>query len=127
MRIQNRTLRNYIFRIFKLIFLTDLIALVLFTEKIPIWLGYFLGSLLAFVNFYFQAKGAENRVGFLPFKVKSKVFKNFYLRYFFLIIAVILIIKFLSVNIFALFAGLIGVQVVIPINELLEYLFKKEQ
>lgn len=122
----NASIKKYLFRIFKLIFLTDILSLLLFTENYPIWLGYVLGSLASFGNFYFQAKNTEKLAGIAPSSAKANVFKNFYLRYLLLIIAVILILKFINVNIIALFVGLIAVQLAIGINQILENLFEKK-
>lgn len=123
----NPSIKKYVFRIFKLIFLTEILSFLLFIENYPIWLGYVLGSLASFGNFYFQAKNTENLREIAPSSAKANVFKNFYLRYLVLIIVVVIILQFINVNIIALFVGLIAVQLSIGINQILENLYSKEK
>jgi hypothetical protein len=101
--------------------LTEIASLLLIPLNLKLWLGYFFGSLASCVNFYFQAKGAENRLGISPSAAKLSVFKNFYIRYLVLAAILFLIIKFLSVNIFALLVGLLAVPIVAALGGLLDY------
>ena len=107
MKILTHSFRKYVYRIIGIIFLTEIPALLLITQNLKLWLGYFLGSILSSLNFYFQAKGAENRVGLSPSGAKLSVFKNFYTRYLILVVFVVIFVKFLKVNIYALLIGLL--------------------
>lgn len=121
MKIKSSSLKQYLYRIFRIIFLTELVALLLITHNLKLWLGYFLGSLAGCVNFYFQAKGAEKSLAVAESDARLSVFKNFYFRYLALAAALFLIIKFLSVNIFALLVGLLAVPVVVGLEGFFDY------
>ena len=127
MKIKSKSLKHYLYRIFTIIFLTELTALLLILLNFKLWLGYFLGSFAAYVNFYFQAKGAEKSLGIGESGARLSVFKNFYLRYFILVAFVIIIVKFLQVNIFALLGGLIAIPVVVALDSLFAYLKEKRE
>ncbi|MCK4338440.1 MAG: ATP synthase subunit I [Candidatus Cloacimonetes bacterium] len=101
--------------------MTDLASLLLIPLNFKLCIGYILGSICGCINFYFQAKGAENRLGISPSAAKLSVFKNFYFRYLALAAALFLIIKFLSVNIFALLVGLLAVPVVVALESFFDY------
>ena len=107
------------YHILGIIFLTEIPALLLITQNLKLWLGYFLGSILSSLNFYFQAKGAENRVGLSPSGAKLSVFKNFYIRYLILVVFVVVFVKFLEVNIFSLLAGLLIAPAIVLIDGIL--------
>jgi hypothetical protein len=96
--------------------LTEIPGLLLITQNLKLWLGYFLGSILSSVNFYFQAKGAESRVGLSPTGAKLSVFRNFYMRYLVLVVFVIVCVKFLEVNIFSLLVGLLIAPAIVLID-----------
>jgi len=116
MRILTNSFRKYVCHILRLIFLTELPALLLITQNLKLWLGYFLGSILSSLNFYFQAKGAESRVGLSPTGAKLSVFKNFYIRYLLLVVFVVVCVKFLEVNIFSLLVGLLIAPAIVLID-----------
>lgn len=116
MKILTNSFRKYVYHILRLIFLTEIPALLLITQNLKLWLGYFLGSILSSVNFYFQAKGAENRVGLSPTGAKLSVFRNFYMRYLVLVVFVVVCVKFLEVNIFSLLVGLLIAPVIVLID-----------
>ncbi len=99
--------------------MTEIPALLLITQNLKLWLGYFLGSILSSLNFYFQAKGAENRVGLSSPGAKLSVFKNFYIRYLILVVFVVVFVKFLEVNIFSLLAGLLIAPIIVLIDGVL--------
>lgn len=101
--------------------MTDLASLLLITLNFKLWLGYLFGSFVGCVNFYFQAKGAEHRLGISPSAAKLSVFKNFYIRYLVLAAVLFLIIKFLSVNIFTLLVGLLAIPVVVALESYFDY------
>ncbi len=84
-----------------------------------------MGSICGCINFYFQAKGAENILGFNESKARLGVFKNFYIRYLILAITLFIFVKFLRVNIFALLVGLVAVPLVLVLNGLISH--KKEK
>ena len=86
-----------------------------------------MGSFAACVNFYFQAKGAEKSLEIGESGARLSVFKNFYLRYFILVVFVIIIVKFLHVNIFALLVGLIVIPVVVALDNMFDYLKEKRE
>ena len=119
MKILTNSFRKYVYHILGIIFLTEIPALLLITQNLKLWLGYFLGSILSSLNFYFQAKGAESRVGLSPTSAKLSVFKNFYIRYLILVVFVIVCVKFLEVNIFSLLAGLLIAPVIVLIDGIL--------
>ena len=119
MKIQTSSFRKYVYHILGIIFLTEIPALLLITQNLKLWLGYFLGSILSSLNFYFQAKGAENRVGLSPSGAKLSVFKNFYIRYLILVVFVVVFVKFLEVNIFSLLAGLLIAPAIVLIDGIL--------
>jgi ATP synthase I chain. len=119
MKIQTSSFRKYVYHILGIIFLTEIPALLLITQNLKLWLGYFLGSILSSLNFYFQAKGAENRVGLSPSGAKLSVFKNFYIRYLILVLFVVVFVKFLEVNIFSLLAGLLIAPAIVLIDGIL--------
>ena len=119
MKIQTNSFRKYVYHILRGIFLTEIPALLLITQNLKLWLGYFMGSILSSLNFYFQAKGAENRVGLSPSGAKLSVFKNFYIRYLILVVFVIVFVKFLEVNIFSLLAGLLIAPAIVLIDGIL--------
>jgi len=125
MKIMNKVLKNYFLTILKLIFLTNLMCALVFWKNFHVWLGYLLGSLAVTVNFYFQAKGTEKDTKLTPGHAKKSVFKNFYVRYLILFAVLILIIKFLPVNLFALVAGVASLYLVIIIHGLIIALTKK--
>lgn len=108
-----------------MIFLTDLASLLLIPINYKLCIGYIIGSICGCINFYFQAKGAENTLRFNESKARLGVFKNFYIRYLILGIVLIIFVKFLRVNIFALLFGLVAVPFVVTINGVLGY--KKEK
>ncbi|MDP8242244.1 MAG: ATP synthase subunit I [Candidatus Celaenobacter antarcticus] len=87
--------------------MTEIPALLLITQNLKLWLGYSLGSILSSLNFYFQAKGAESRVGLSPTGAKLSVFRNFYIRYLVLVVFVVVFVKFLEVNVYSLLTGLL--------------------
>jgi len=116
MKILTNSFRKYVYHILGLIFLTEIPALLLITQNLKLWLGYFLGSILSSVNFYFQAKGAENRVGLSPTGAKLSVFRNFYIRYLVLVVFVVVCVKFLEVNIFSLLVGLLIAPAIVLID-----------
>lgn len=116
MKIQTSSFRKYVYHILGIIFLTQIPALLLITQNLKLWLGYFLGSIVSSLNFYFQAKGAENRVGLSPSGAKLSVFKNFYIRYLILVVFVVVFVKFLEVNIFSLLAGLLIAPAIVLID-----------
>ena len=116
MKIQTSSFRKYVYHILGIIFLTQIPALLLITQNLKLWLGYFLGSILSSLNFYFQAKGAENRVGLSPSGAKLSVFKNFYIRYLILVVFVVVFVKLLEVNIFTLLAGLLIAPAIVLID-----------
>ena len=107
MKILTNSFRKYVYHILGLIFLTEISALLLITQNLKLWLGYSLGSILSSLNFYFQAKGAESRVGLSPKGAKLSVFRNFYIRYLVLVVFVVVFVKFLEVNVFSLLTGLL--------------------
>ncbi len=119
MKILTNSFRKYVYHILGIIFLTEIPALLLITQNLKLWLGYFLGSILSSLNFYFQAKGAENRVGLSPSGAKLSVFKNFYIRYLILVLFVVVFVKFLEVNIFSLLAGLLIAPAIVLIDGIL--------
>jgi len=94
MKILTNSFRKYVYHILGLIFLTEIPALLLITQNLKLWLGYSLGSILSSLNFYFQAKGAESRVGLSPKGAKLSVFRNFYIRYLVLVVFVVVFVKF---------------------------------
>jgi len=116
MKILTNSFRKYVYHILGLIFLTEIPALLLITQNLKLWLGYFLGSILSSVNFYFQAKGAENRVGLSPTGAKLSVFRNFYMRYLVLVVFVVVCVKLLEVNIFSLLVGLLIAPAIVLID-----------
>jgi len=116
MKILTSSFRKYVYHILGLIFLTEIPALLLITKNLKLWLGYFLGSILSGLNFNFQAKGAENRVGLSPSGAKVSVFKNFYIRYLTLLVFVVVLVKFLKVNIFSLLAGLLIAPIIVLVD-----------
>jgi len=116
MKILTNSFRKYVYHILRLIFLTEIPGLLLITQNLKLWLGYFLGSILSSVNFYFQAKGAESRVGLSPTGAKLSVFRNFYMRYLVLVVFVIVCVKFLEVNIFSLLVGLLIAPAIVLID-----------
>jgi hypothetical protein len=116
MKILTNSFRKYVYHILGLIFLTEIPALLLITQNLKLWLGYFLGSILSSVNFYFQAKGAESRVGLSPTGAKLSVFRNFYMRYLVLVVFVVVCVKFLEVNIFSLLVGLLIAPAIVLID-----------
>jgi len=116
MKILTNSFRKYVYHILGLIFLTEIPALLLITQNFKLWLGYFLGSILSSVNFYFQAKGAESRVGLNPTGAKLSVFRNFYMRYLVLVVFVVVCVKFLEVNIFSLLVGLLIAPAIVLID-----------
>jgi len=116
MKILTNSFRKYVYHILGLIFLTEIPALLLITQNLKLWLGYFLGSILSSVNFYFQAKGAESRVGLNPTGAKLSVFRNFYMRYLVLVVFVVVCVKFLEVNIFSLLVGLLIAPAIVLID-----------
>jgi len=116
MKILTNSFRKYVYHILGLIFLTEIPALLLITQNLKLWLGYFLGSILSSVNFYFQAKGAESRVGLSPTGAKLSVFRNFYIRYLVLVVFVVVCVKFLEVNIFSLLVGLLIAPAIVLID-----------
>lgn len=101
--------------------MTDLASLLLIPLNFRLCIGYILGSICGCVNFYFQAKNAENLLGLSESRARLDVFKNFYIRYLALAAALFLIIKFLSVNIFALLVGLLAVPVVVALESFFDY------
>jgi len=107
MKILTNSFRKYVYHILGLIFLTEIPALLLITQNLKLWLGYSLGSILSSLNFYFQAKGAESRVGLSPTGAKLSVFRNFYIRYLVLVVFVVVFVKFLEVNVYSLLTGLL--------------------
>jgi len=119
MKIQTNSLRKYIYHILAIIFLTEIPALLLLTQNLKLWLGYVTGSILSALNFYFQAKGAEDRVGLSPSGAKLGVFKNFYIRYLILLVFAFILVKFVQVNIFSLLAGLLCAPAIIVIDGIL--------
>jgi len=119
MKILTSSFRKYVYHILGIIFLTEIPALLLITQNLKLWLGYFLGSIISSLNFYFQAKGAENRVGLSPSGAKLSVFKNFYIRYLILVVFVVVFVKFLEVNIFTLLAGLLIAPAIVLIDGIL--------
>ncbi len=119
MKIQTNSFRKYVYHILWVIFLTQIPALLLITQNLKLWLGYLLGSILSSLNFYFQAKGAENRVGLSPSGAKLSVFKNFYIRYLILVVFVVVFVKFLEVNIFSLLAGLLIAPAIVLVDGIL--------
>ena len=121
MKIKNSSLKQYLYRIFRTIFLTELIALLLITQNLKLWLGYFLGSLAGCVNFYFQAKGTENSLNLPESNARLGTFKNFYLRYLILALVVVIFVKFIKVNIFSLLVGLIAVPLIVGLDSLFSY------
>ncbi len=116
MKILTNSFRKYVYHILGLIFLTEIPALLLITQNLKLWLGYFLGSILSSVNFYFQAKGAESRVGLSPTGAKLSVFRDFYMRYLVLVVFVVVCVKFLEVNIFSLLVGLLIAPAIVLID-----------
>ena len=121
MKIRSAELKKYLYKIFKIIFLTDLASLSLIPINFKLCIGYILGSICGCINFYFQAKGAENILGFNESKARLGVFKNFYIRYLILAITLFIFVKFLRVNIFALLVGLIAVPVVVALEGFFDY------
>ncbi|HHI87685.1 MAG TPA: hypothetical protein ENK03_01950 [Candidatus Cloacimonetes bacterium] len=99
--------------------MTEIPALLLLTQNLKLWLGYVTGSILSALNFYFQAKGAEDRVGLSPSGAKLGVFKNFYIRYLILLVFAFILVKFVQVNIFSLLAGLLCAPAIIVIDGIL--------
>lgn len=119
MKILTNSFRKYVYHIIGLISLTEVPALLLITQNLKLWLGYFLGSILSSVNFYFQAKGAESRVGLSPTGAKLSVFRNFYIRYLVLVVCVVVCVKLLEVNIFSLLVGLLIAPAIVLIDGIL--------
>jgi len=116
MKILTNSFRKYVYHILGLIFLTEIPALLLITQNLKLWLGYSLGSILSSLNFYFQAKGAESRVGLSPKGAKLSVFRNFYIRYLVLVVFVVVFVKFLEVNVFSLLTGLLIAPAIVLID-----------
>lgn len=116
MKILTNSFRKYVYHILGLIFLTEIPALLLITQNLKLWLGYSLGSILSSLNFYFQAKGAESRVGLSPTGAKLSVFRNFYIRYLVLVVFVVVFVKFLEVNVFSLLTGLLIAPAIVLID-----------
>ncbi|MGC9337638.1 MAG: ATP synthase subunit I [Candidatus Cloacimonadia bacterium] len=119
MGIKSKELRYFLAHIYKLIFLTDLLSLVLLPINYKLSLGYILGSLASSVNFYFQAISTEKRASIPAASARLSVFKNFYLRYVLLGVMIYVFIRFLPVNIITLIPGLISVQIVILFDTLI--------
>lgn len=105
--------------------MTDLASLLLIPLNCRLCIGYILGSICGCVNFYFQAKSAENLLGLGESRARLSVFKNFYIRYLVLAGVLFIFMKFLKVNIFALLVGLISIPLVLAIEGLVSY--KKEK
>jgi len=124
-KIKNNNTKRYLYKIFRLIFLTDLVSLLLIPLNFRLCIGYILGSICGCVNFYFQAKGAENVLGLSESRARLGVFKNFYIRYLVLAIILIIFVRFLKINIFALLVGLISIPLVLALEGLVSY--KKEK
>jgi Na+/H+-translocating membrane pyrophosphatase len=118
MGIRSKELRDFLVRIYKLVFLTDLLSLALLLINLELALGYILGSIASSVNFYLQAISTEKRAALPAKATRSSVFKNFYLRYALLGVILFVCMKFLPVNIFTLILGLISVQLIILFDTL---------
>jgi hypothetical protein len=112
MGIKSKELRNFLIRIYKLIFLTDLLSLAFLPINYKLSLGYILGSLASSINFYFQAISMEKRANMSSSSARLSAFKNFYLRYALLGAIIFIFIRFLPVHIFTLILGLISIQIV---------------
>ena len=105
--------------------MTDLASLLLIPLNFRLCIGYILGSICGCVNFYFQAKNAENLLCLSESRARLGVFKNFYIRYLVLASVLFIFMKFLKVNIFALLVGLISIPLVLALEGLVSY--KKEK
>ncbi len=125
MKIENKFLRNYVYRILKLLFLTNVICILLFWKSFYVWLGFLLGSVAGSLNFYFQAKGTEKDIEFTPKQAKLNVFKNFYMRYLILFVVLILIVKLIPVNLISLLVGVVSVQIILLAHGLISGYRKK--
>ncbi len=125
MRRNEQNLNNYLKKIYTIIFLTNILALLFVILNFRITLGWFFGCIGSCVNFYLQSLAAKKTFNLYESKVRLYTFRMFYLRYGLLILYLILVIKFLPVNLLAVCAGLFSVQIAIYVEMFYKYIVEK--
>ncbi|RLC46610.1 MAG: hypothetical protein DRH57_05765 [Candidatus Cloacimonadota bacterium] len=122
MKANGQNLNNYLKKIYTIIFLTNILALLFVILNFRITLGWFFGCIGSCVNFYLQSIAAKKTLNLLESNAKIYTFKIFYLRYGLLFLYLIIVIKFLPVNLLAVIAGLFSVQIAIYIEMFYRYI-----
>ena len=113
---------KYIKKIVVIIILTSIPFIALIYTKPTIGLGWVLGALASCVNFLFMAKSASKVLGLTEKGSKIKTIKGFYLRYVFVLIYAVLVVKILNVDIISFGLGLLASQIAIYIEFILKSL-----
>ncbi len=103
-------------RVILIIFLTDVLAALTLSLFFRQALGYLLGSVGSMVYFLLLARDTKQILDTATGKAGVKAFKTFYLKYVFLILYSIAVVKFLPVDIFLFGIGLLSMQIALYIN-----------
>lgn len=116
--------KAYLKRILSFILLTNLPAVLILPWIFREGLGWILGSLASAMNIWWLAQNVKTSLQLQPSKSKTKAVKGTYLRLGSLLIYSVLVLSFIKPNLISFGLGLLAAQMVIYLNELLEYLKK---
>ena len=108
--------KQLIRRILVIIFLTDLFAAMTLPLFFRQALGYILGSVGSTVYFLLLARDTRNILDTASGKAGEKAFKAYYLKYVFLILYSVLVVRFLKPDIIMFGIGLLSAQISIYIH-----------
>ncbi len=103
-------------RVILIIFLTDLLAAMTLSLFFKQALGYILGSAGSVVYFLLLARDTKQILDTASGKAGVKAFKTFYLKYVFLILYSVAIVKFVPLDIFLFGIGLLSSQIAIYVS-----------
>ncbi len=108
--------RKLVTQVIVIIFLTDVLAAMTLSLFFNEALGYILGSIGSVIYFLLLARDTRKILDSVSGKAGVQAFKTFYLKYVFLIVYSVVIVKFIRLNILTFGIGLLSSQIVIFIS-----------
>ncbi|MCB5230610.1 MAG: ATP synthase subunit I [Candidatus Cloacimonas sp.] len=110
---------KYVKQILLIVSLTNIPALLIWPSNLMIAIGWFMGMLASSINFTWLSISIKGNVEGIDKDLGSKSFGGFYLRFLFIAVYSVIVIKFVKPNILAFGAGLLSAQIAIFIHYLL--------
>lgn len=111
---------QFLRRLTLIICLTNIPAILTLPLFFRASVGWILGSAASIVRLFWLAHSVKSSLADVTYKARISSLRSFYLRYLFLVVYAVLVIKFIKPDIIFLGIGLLSGQIAIFLNEIYE-------